>query len=83
MNTKHTILEGAISDVGYWSWWAEELPKVFQVEFGGTQFWNPPSSSDAPPSGQIALRFNTPKFISFLTKEDSPESLPSDWNEMK
>src|SRR5262245_35039291 len=50
-------LESAISDLGCWTWWAANLPSAFQVEFGGTQLWNPPSGEGQPPSSRIALRF--------------------------
>ncbi len=69
-------LESAISDVGYWSWWTSNLPAAFQVEFGGTQIWNPPSGNDQPPSGRVALRFRAPRLVYFLTLEDD---VPSDW----
>src|SRR5215475_13507012 len=67
MNRWLDTLAEAISDVGYWQWWAENLPQHFQVEFGGTQLWNAPMAVGEPPSGQIALRFINPKSMSFLT----------------
>lgn len=77
MSEHLTILENAISDVGYWRWWAEKLPTAFQVEFGGVQLWNPPTEQDGPPSGVVALRFGNPTVIAFLT---SPATdLPNDW----
>jgi hypothetical protein len=72
------ILESAISDVGYWRWWAEKLPDVFQIEFGGVQLWNPPSKTGSPPSGIVAIRFNNPSVVAFLTKNDAID-LPNDW----
>ncbi|QJW94725.1 hypothetical protein [Frigoriglobus tundricola] len=69
-------LESAISDVGHWTWWAANLPPVFQVEFGGTQFWNPPSGEGQPPSSRIALRFRKPRLVYFLTLVDG---VPADW----
>jgi hypothetical protein len=74
------VLEEAISDVGYWSWWDAALPKVFQVEFGGTQLWSPSHASDQPPSGQVALRFVKPSFVAFLTRLIRAEGIPSDWS---
>jgi hypothetical protein len=71
-------LESAISDVGHWMWWAANLPDTFQVEFGGTQLWNPPLGEGKPPSGQIALRFRKPRIIYFLTLSDS---VSEDWPE--
>lgn len=51
-----TTLEQAISDVGYWRWWADALPDVFQVEFGGVQLHFPPASPEEPPNDVVALR---------------------------
>ena len=78
MNNWLDTLTAAISDVGYWQWWAENLPKYFQVEFSGTQLWSPPRAVDKPPSGQIALRFINPTCVSLLTKEPVYEVHP-DW----
>lgn len=69
-------LESAISDVGYWTWWTGNLPATFQVEFGGTQLWNPPSGEGQPPSSRIALRFRNPRLVYFLTLVDG---VPADW----
>jgi hypothetical protein len=62
------LLADAISDVGYWSWWTHELPEVFQVEFGGTQLYFPPLGANKPPQTQIALQFQQPTSISFLSR---------------
>ena len=78
MNKSIEILEEAISDVGYWRWWAEKLPDVFQVEFGGVQLWNPPTNPDGPPSGIVALRFIKPTVIAFLT-ENGASDIQDDW----
>jgi hypothetical protein len=64
------ILSNAICDVGYWSWWTTNLPTVFQIEFGGTQLYFPPSDNSQPPSTQIAIQFRNPKSISFLTRRE-------------
>lgn len=69
-------LESAIADVGCWTWWAEKLPATFQVEFGGVQFWSPPSAADKPPSNRLALRFRNPRIVHFLTMADGEEA---DW----
>lgn len=71
-------LESAISDVGYWTWGTANLPSAFQVEFGGTQIWNPPSGEGQPPSSRIALRFRQPRLVYFLTLADG---VPADWPE--
>ena len=70
------ILAQAISDVGYWRWWAAELPHVFQVEFGGVQLWCPPPAKGEPPCGIVALRFAEPISVVFLALSDG---LPDDW----
>jgi hypothetical protein len=62
--------------VGYWRWWAAELPHVFQVEFGGVQLWCPPATEGEPPCGVVALRFAQPISVVFLTLSDD---LPDDW----
>jgi hypothetical protein len=64
------ILADAISDIGYWSWWTEQLPELFQIEFGGTQLYFPPTNSDTPPQTQIAVRFDHPTSISFISKNE-------------
>ena len=64
------ILTNAICDVGYWSWWATELPTVIQIEFGGTQLYFPPVDNSKPPNSQIAIQFRNPKSISFLTRQE-------------
>jgi hypothetical protein len=71
VNEHLTALESAISDVGHWTWWTANLPDTFQVEFNGTQLWNPPLGEGKPPSGQIALRFRKPRRVYFLTLSDS------------
>ena len=62
------ILEDAISDVGYWRWWIEEK-YFYQIEFGGTQLFNPPEKEGIPPSGVIALRFIDVSVICAIEKE--------------
>ena len=69
-NQKLEILGDSISDVGYWSWWTIDLPKVIQIEFGGTQLYFAPSDNSQPPNSQIAIQFRNPKSISFLTREE-------------
>jgi hypothetical protein len=81
MNPTLEILETAISDVGQWRWWAESFPEVFQVEFVGTQLWNPPATDGGPPSGQIALRFKAPISVSFISKKTNGEPTPDHWPE--
>jgi hypothetical protein len=78
MNNAASILESAISDVGYWRWWHEALPGFFQVEFGGVQLWTPPTKDDRPPPGIIGLGFKDPTLVAFLT-ELSAAALQSDW----
>lgn len=61
------LLADAISDVGYWTWWAQNLPDVFQVEYAGTQlYFAPATSSDQPPSSRVALQFRQPTSICLL-----------------
>jgi hypothetical protein len=76
VNEHLPALESAISDVGHWTWWTADLPESFQVEFDGTQIWNPPLGEKKPPSGQIALRFRKPRLVYFLTLADG---VPADW----
>ena len=80
MSESLAALESAISDVGYWRWWAEELPVVFQVEFGGVQLWNPPTQGDGPPSSIVALRFHRPSVVAFLTDPEAADAAP-DWRQ--
>lgn len=78
MNDHVATLEDAICDVGYWRWWAEALPDVFQVEFGGVQLYTPPRSAAEPPSGVVALSFQRPPLIAFLT-EAGPARVSGNW----
>ena len=71
------IIANAIADVGFWRWWDERLPDVFQLEFGGVQLWSPPVADGRPPNGQYALRFRGPLSVSFLTGGGS--TIPADW----
>lgn len=51
-----TLLADAIANVGYWTWWAQELPDVFQLEFAGTQLYLAlPASPDQPPSSLVVF----------------------------
>src|SRR5688500_10715695 len=68
------ILADAISDLGYWSWWAEQLPDVFQIEFGGTQLYFPPETPDSPPQTRIAIQFKQPASINFISKSGNPDN---------
>ena len=82
MNPILEILESAISDVGAWCWWEQALPKTFQVEFIGTQLWNPPSADGEPPSGQIGLRFTEPSSISFISRLEGDKGPPGNWADL-
>lgn len=74
------LLADAISDIGYWSWWTEALPDAFQLEFGGTQLYFPPMSADKPPQTQIALQFQQPTSVSFLSRRESAEDFA--WSQL-
>ena len=80
MSDANTTIESAVSDVGYWRWWAEALPDAFQLEFGGVQLWSPPIQPGSPPSGIVALRFKSPSVVAFLTDEET-DDVPSDWRQ--
>lgn len=72
------ILEAAISDVGYWTWWTE-AEGVFQIEFSWVTIYVEPQQKDKPPSNGIALQFNKPIFIALLQKTNTEKPLPPDW----
>jgi hypothetical protein len=76
MNEGLSVLAGAIYDLGSWRWWVDDFPDAFQVEFGGVQLWTPPPRPDQPPRGMVALRFDGPLSVTFLTQGDE---LPDDW----
>jgi hypothetical protein len=77
--TDYAILVSAISDVGYWSWWSEKLPAMFQLEFGGAQIHVPPEDRTKPPSSLLALRFLRPALVSFIRRSEDGGNLPADW----
>lgn len=76
---EYSILVSAISDVGYWRWWSEALPELFQLEFGGVQIYLPPSNQTEPPSSLLALRFLRPSRVSFIRRKNAAADLPADW----
>jgi hypothetical protein len=73
-----SVLEEAISDVGYWRWWSESLPSLFAVEFGGIKLWSPPTAVDRPPSGIVGIGFKNPSLVAFISS-DSADHLRPDW----
>jgi len=75
----YSNLVSAISDVGYWRWWSDSLPDLFQLEFGGVQIYEPPTDKTKPPSGLLALRFFRPSCVSFIRREIGADTLPLDW----
>lgn len=77
MSSHLSILEEVISDVGYWRWWAEALPEVFQIEFGGVQLHFPAASPKQPPNTGVALRFVKPSLVAFLTDEEASSVNPN------
>lgn len=78
MSDHLSVLEEAISHVGYWGFWAAGLPNVFQVEFGGVLLYFPARSPEVPPDNRIALSFRDPSLVAFLTAADAT-SVDSDW----
>jgi hypothetical protein len=84
MADDYSILVSAIADVGYWRWWSEQLPELFQLEFGGVQFYIPPEDKSKPPSSLLALRFIRPSRVSFIRRNGDLDELPVDWpNQLK
>lgn len=79
MESPLTILETAISDVGYWRWWTSELPDAIQLEFGGTQLYFPPVSPGQVTSGLLAVRLRKPLAVLFLASKSA--GFPNDWPE--
>lgn len=73
------LLADAISDVGYWTWWVSDFPKIFQIEFSGTQLYLAKDNLSKLPSSQIALRFINPKSVSFLTKGENYSNDDVNW----
>lgn len=74
------ILADAISDVGVWTWWQSDSPEYIQIEFNGTQLWNPPTEAGHPPSGKIALGFEDVVSIAFLTFD--AEAVEENWPQL-
>ncbi|HUG71466.1 MAG TPA: hypothetical protein VMM76_27220 [Pirellulaceae bacterium] len=72
-------LERAISDVGHWTWWDGQPSESIQLEFGGVQLWNEPVNEGEAPSGLIALRFEAPELVAFITLDGVQNLLPEDW----
>jgi len=75
----YSILTSAITDVGYWRWWSERLPEIFQLEFGGAQLYAPSDGATQPPTGLLALRFLRPTHAGFLRRKGSGDKPPADW----
>jgi hypothetical protein len=72
------ILEDALSDVGVWRWWDSAFPDAFQVEFGGAQLLTAPAEPGHPPSGVVAIKFDTPSLVAFLTRRGA-SGMAVDW----
>jgi len=72
------ILQEAIGDVGYWNWWDEKLPEVFQLEFGNVLLYSYPEPGK-PPGILIALRFNDPVSINFINRNLDGFNLDYKW----
>ena len=73
------VLENAICDIGWWSWWTAELPNILQIEFGGTQLYFEKTQNENPPNNQIAIQFINPKSISFLSRNNN--QIEENWAE--
>lgn len=71
--TKETkeILNKAITDVGYWQWWAEEEGD-YMVEFGGTLLYNEKKKGKEPRSSVVALCYFGNAFLIFLDNNMEP-----------
>lgn len=81
MSTYLSDLAAAISDIGVWTWWADEdMPSSFQLEFAWVQLLQDSPREDSPPGNQVALRFLDPKVVAFLQWADIDGSEPAvDW----
>jgi hypothetical protein len=82
MSEEIKILESAMSDVGFWSWWTGDFDNSIQIEFGGVQLWSPPLDPGKPPNGQIGLLFRKPTFVAFLTRHAGDDPAPANWPTM-
>lgn len=76
-----SLLEKAINDVGYWSYWSADFPQRLQLEFSRVQLWNPPLEEGEPPSSRIAIILPNPLSVTFLTFPANP-STPPTWPEL-
>jgi len=72
------VLEKAISNVGYWTWWDKKLPNFFLLELSGTLLLCSNASKENNPSSTISLIFENPITINFLTKEQTEKN--KDWH---
>ena len=73
------LLTEAIGDVGFWRWWAADLPRVVQLEFGAVQFAT--ATPEGPrPVGPVALRFREPRSAVFLTRDAA--AVPDHWPDL-
>lgn len=75
------LLASSIADIGCWTWWAEDLPSVFQLEFNGTQLFIRERETK-PPSTQLAIQFLTPRTISFVTRIKTDPEASIKWFEL-
>jgi hypothetical protein len=75
--TDYEIFTNALTGAGTWSWWDENLPDLFQIEFDAVKLWIPFPDAPDTPSHHISLRFKNPASIAFLTPKDTTN--PSDW----
>jgi hypothetical protein len=75
------IIQNAISDIGIWTWWYEELPKYFLLEFDATQLWSQPREGSNVPSDEVSLVFQDVVSINIIEKKNLTVNLSSNWFE--
>jgi hypothetical protein len=76
------VLEEAITDIGYWCWWAEEFPDRVLIEFNGVQLWSEEPQEGQPSRGVVALNFSQPTSLCFLTRNAATDDLPHNWPDL-
>ncbi len=72
------VVERAISAIGYWRAWSNDVAGRFDVYFSHAQVWSPRRADGYRPPGPLGLRFHEPRFVAFTTlKGDDALPLPA------
>lgn len=74
---QYQLMSYVFSDIGLWTWYAEDIPEFVQLEFNRTMLYLDLPDKQNAPSSQVALQFQDPVYIG--TYSDPHASGPKNW----